>query len=151
MEDLRVVAEKELRASGKRITRQRQLVVEILAQASGHLDANTIWERGRRRDSQLSLSTVYRTLTVLKDTGVVRELHLDGEQHHYELDAKGEHSHLVCLDCGRVIEVDSSLFAEAALSAADAYGFRVASAQVELAGYCAECRQAAPIEKDKGK
>ena len=81
MEDLRVVAEKKLRACGKRITPQRRLVVEILAQASGHLDAGEIWERGRRRNVQWSLSTVYRTLNVLKDTGVARELHLDGEQH----------------------------------------------------------------------
>ena len=141
MDDLVLVGERRLRAAGKRITPQRRLVLSILVQAGGHLDANDIFERGRRQDQDLSLSTVYRTLTVLKETGVVRELHLDGEHHHYEWAGRDEHSHLVCLTCGRVIEVDSTDFAEAAAAAGAAHGFEIASAQVELTGYCAICRQ----------
>lgn len=142
MNDLVVVSERRLRAAGKRITPQRRLVLVILAGARGHLDAYDIYERGRRQDANLSLSTVYRTLSLLKETGVVHELHLDEEHHHYELDDKEEHSHLVCLGCGRVIEVDSATFAEAAMAAGKAYGFEIASTQVELTGYCADCRQA---------
>ena len=141
MDDLVLAGERRLRAAGKRITPQRKLVLNILIQAGGHLDANDIFERGRRQDQDLSLSTVYRTLTVLKETGVVRELHLDGEHHHYEWDGEDEHSHLVCLACGRVIEVDSRAFAEAALAAGATHGFEIASAHVELTGYCAACRQ----------
>jgi Fe2+ or Zn2+ uptake regulation protein len=140
MADLAVVGERRLKAAGKRITPQRKLVLGILAGVGGHLDAHDIYERGRRQDSRLSLSTVYRTLNVLKETGVVHELHLDGEHHHYELDGKDEHSHLVCMACGRVLEVDSATFAAAAESAAQAYDFTIARAQVELAGYCSECR-----------
>ena len=81
MNDLMVVGECRLRAAGKRITPQRKLVLGILARAtmgkdSAHLDAYDIYERGRSQDANLSLSTVYRTLSVLKDAGVVRELHL---------------------------------------------------------------------------
>ena len=141
MEDLVVVGERRLRAAGKRITSQRKLVLAILAREDGHLDAHDIYERGRRRDTRLSLSTVYRTLGVLKETGVVRELHLDDEHHHYELDGEDEHSHLVCLACGRVIEVDSSAFAEVAGVVGAAHGFEIASAQVELTGTCTDCRQ----------
>ena len=141
MNDLVMTSESQLRAAGLRITPQRQLVLQILARSGRHLDANGIYERGRRRHARLSLSTVYRTLSVLKDTGVVRELHLDGEQHHYELDAKGEHFHLVCLDCGKVIEMSSTAFSEAADAAASAHGFEIASAQVELTGYCTDCRK----------
>jgi Fe2+ or Zn2+ uptake regulation protein len=140
MEDLVTTGEHRLRAAGKRITPQRKLVLDILAQASGHLDAYDIYDRGRRQDASLSLSTVYRTLSVLKETGVVHELHLDEEHHHYELGSKDEHSHLVCLACGRVIEVDSAIFSETAKVAGEAHGFRIASTQVELAGYCADCR-----------
>ena len=128
-----------MRAAGKRITPQRRLVLGILASAEGHLDAQEIYERGRRQDAQLSLATVYRTLGLLKDTGVVHELHLDQEHHHYEMAGGEEHSHLVCLECGRVIEVDSTGFAEAARVAGLVHGFEVASAQVELTGYCTEC------------
>lgn len=140
MNDSAVVGESRLRAARKRITPQRRLVLDILAESSDHLDAYDIYERGRHQDASLSLSTVYRTLNILKQTGVVHELHLDEEHHHYELDRKDEHSHLVCLRCGRVIEVDSAPFAEAAKAAGAAHGFDIAGAQVELAGYCAECR-----------
>jgi Fur family ferric uptake transcriptional regulator len=141
MHDLTSVGERRLRIAGRRITTQRRLVLGILARSDGHLDAHDIYERGRREDARLSMSTVYRTLSVLKETGLVRELHLDDEHHHYELDGKDEHSHLVCLDCGRVIEVDSSAFAEVANATGQLHGFEIASAQVELTGYCAECRQ----------
>jgi Fe2+ or Zn2+ uptake regulation protein len=141
MDDRVAVGERRLRAAGKRITPQRKLVLSILVGADGHLDAHDIYARGRRQGLDLSLSTVYRTLNVLKETGVVRELHLDDEHHHYEVDDRDGHSHLVCLACGQVIEVDSSVFSEAARVAGEAHSFEIASAQVELAGYCANCRQ----------
>ncbi|HSR35211.1 MAG TPA: transcriptional repressor [Anaerolineae bacterium] len=141
MHDLTSVGERRLRTAGKRITAQRRLVLGILAQSDGHLDAHDIYERGHRQDARLSMSTVYRTLSVLKEIGLVRELHLDDEHHHYELDGKDEHSHLVCLDCGRVIEVDSSAFAEVAKATGQLHGFEITTAQVELTGYCAECQQ----------
>jgi Fe2+ or Zn2+ uptake regulation protein len=140
MNDLAVIGERRLRAAQKRITPQRRLVLDILAESSGHLDAYDIYEKGRRQDVSLSLSTVYRTLNVLKATGVVHELHLDEEHHHYELGNKDEHAHLVCLECGQVIEVDSQSFAAVAKATAKAYGFQIATAQVELTGYCANCR-----------
>lgn len=139
MEDLKVVSERRLRAAGKRITPQRRLVLGILAQADSHLDACAIYERGLRHDASLSLSTVYRTLSMLKQVGVVHELHLDDEHHHYELDGKDEHSHLICLACGRVLEVDGAALAEAVVMAGQTHGFEIV--QVELAGYCADCRR----------
>jgi Fur family ferric uptake transcriptional regulator len=141
MDDLALMAERRLRVAGKRITPQRKLVLDILAQAQRHLDATEIYARGRRHDARLSLSTVYRTLAVLKETGVVRELHLDGEHHHYELDEEDEHLHLVCLACGRVLEVDSAAFTAAAAAAGQTHDFEIASAHVELTGYCSDCRR----------
>jgi Fur family ferric uptake transcriptional regulator len=141
MDDLTLTGERRLRSAGKRITPQRKLILDILAQAQRHLDATEIYERGRRRDARLSLSTVYRTLGVLKETGLVRELHLDDEHHHYELAHEDEHSHLVCLACGRVIEVESTAFIQAAAATGQTHGFEIASAHVELTGYCADCRR----------
>ncbi len=141
MEDLAALGERRLRTAGIRITPQRRLVLGILARAEDHLDAHEIYERGRSQEPRLSLSTVYRTLLLLKDTGVVRELHLDSEHHHYELGSKEKHAHLVCLECGQVIEVDSTALAEAALAVGAAHGFEISSSEVELSGYCANCRQ----------
>lgn len=140
MDNLIRAGQRRLRAAGKRITRQRLLILDVLAQSQAHLDAHDIYVRARRLDRRLSLSTVYRTLAVFKAAGVVRELHLDQEHHHYELDAQDEHSHLVCLRCGRVLEVGSDAIADAVGAIAVTYGFEIISAQVELAGYCADCQ-----------
>ena len=141
MDDLAIAGERRLRAASRRITPQRRLILDTLAQAGGHLDAGEIYERARLHDPRLSLSTIYRTLTALKASGVVRELHLDQEHHHYELDSQDRHSHLVCLECGRVVEVDSTPFVEAAQMVGQAHGFQVVGAQVELTGRCADCQQ----------
>ena len=140
-DDLAVASQRRLQAAGKRITPQRKLVLGVLAQADAHLDATEIFQRARLRDERLSLSTVYRTLSILKAAGLVRELHLDAEHHHYELDGKDEHSHLVCLECGRVIEVESGAFVDVAEATAETHGFKIASAHVELTGTCADCRK----------
>jgi len=140
MDDLAIAGERRLRAASRRITPQRRLILDTLVQAGGHLDAGEIYERARLRDPRLSLSTIYRTLAALKVSGAVRELHLDQEHHHYELDNDDRHSHLVCLQCGRVIEVDGEPFAQVAQAVGQALGFEVAAAQVELTGRCADCR-----------
>jgi len=144
MDNLAVVGEGCFRAAGKRMTHQRRLLLRVLAEAGGHLDASEVYDRVRRLDERLSLATVYRTLGTLKKAGVVRELHLDEEHHHYELDEHDGHFHLVCLRCGRIIEADSQAFIEAAQAIGQACGFAVSSAQVELTGHCAECRGQAP-------
>jgi Fur family transcriptional regulator, ferric uptake regulator len=95
MEDLAGLSERYVKAGGKRITPQRRLVLRVLFEAGGHLDAREVYERVRQFDARLSLATVYRTLAVLKQMGAVRELHLDQEHHHYELDGKDDHSHLI--------------------------------------------------------
>lgn len=140
-DELATAGRDRLKAADKRITPQRRLILDILATARGHLDAAEIHEQGRRRDPRLSLSTVYRTLAALKETGAVRELHLDEEHHHYELAMDDQHSHLVCTGCGRVVELDSGPFEEVARRAAKAHGFELAGAQVELSGLCAVCRR----------
>jgi Fe2+ or Zn2+ uptake regulation protein len=139
MGDLAKQGEHQLRKAGRRLTPQRRLILDILSKADAHLDAQAIYERARVRESRLSLATIYRTLSILKETGLVHELHLDAEHHHYELAGKEEHSHLVCLGCGCVIEVDNAAFFEAAMAVSQAHGFELASAQVELSGYCREC------------
>lgn len=148
MDDRAILGEGRLRAAGGRMTSQRRLLLHILAETGGHLDAREVYDRARQHDPRLSLATVYRTLGALKEAGMVRELHLDEEHHHYELDRHDGHSHFVCLGCGRVIEVESQAFLEAAQAVGQASGFAVSSAQVELTGYCAECRGAIPESRE---
>jgi len=132
---------KTLNIAGKRVTSQRALIMEIIRQGEGHLDADEIYRRARGRVPRLSLSTVYRTLLMLKKLGLVEELHFDEEHHHYELKPSAEHHHLICIGCGRVIEFHYPLSRYIKRNVPEAKGFDIAETEVRMSGYCSKCRQ----------
>lgn len=125
-----------------RLTRRGQTVLEVLRDAAAHLDAYQVYRLARRRHPRLSLSTVYRTLAVLRDEGLVRELHLGHEHYHYEYAAgsgRHDHFHLVCRACGRVVEFVSPLLVELGRELHDAHGFLVNDLEVEITATCGAC------------
>ncbi|MFC2002150.1 Fur family transcriptional regulator [Chloroflexota bacterium] len=132
---------RELNTGGMRITNQRALIMKIIRQGQGHLDADEIYRRARGRESHLSLSTVYRTLQVLKRLGLVEELHFDETHHHYEVTPSAEHHHLLCLGCGRIIEFRQPLTRYLKKNVAEAKDFDIVETEVRVTGYCAECRR----------
>ena len=132
---------KELNKAGRRVTHQRALITEIIRQGRGHLDADEIYRRAREKEPRLSLSTVYRTLQMLKKLGLVEELHFDDNHHHYEVKPSVEHHHLVCLGCGRVIEFHYSLSRYLRKKVPEAKDFDITETEVRMTGYCAECRR----------
>lgn len=131
-----------LSSAGRRATSQRTLVLELIREANGHLDAPELYRLARERDPHISLSTVYRTLSMLKKMGLVNELHFDEEHHHYEVKPPAEHFHLLCLGCGRVIEFESSLTGRLKATLAARHSFVITSTAIDLAGYCPECQKA---------
>ena len=136
-----MISRKTLNVAGKRVTNQRALIMEIIRQREGHLDADEIYRRARERVPRLSLSTVYRTLQMLKKLGLVEELHFDEEHHHYEVKPSAEHHHLICLGCGRVIEFNRPLSRYIKRNIPEAKGFDIAETEVRMSGYCSKCRR----------
>ncbi len=130
-----------LRKSGKRLTSQRALILEIIQRGEGHLDADEIYRRARAVQPRLSLSTVYRTLSALKGPGLIEELHFDDSHHHYEMKSTRKHHHLVCLGCGRVIEFQYPLARYLKRSVPQVKDFDIVDAELRLSGYCPQCRQ----------
>ena len=130
-----------MRAAGRRLTPQRRLILQVLEESHGHLDADALYARVKARDADVSLATVYRTLAVLREIWLVEEHRLGQDNGNYESVRQKPHYHFTCLRCGKVFEVDSDAFAEAALQAGAAYDFEFTSTQVELTGYCASCSQ----------
>jgi Fur family ferric uptake transcriptional regulator len=129
-----------LRAEGKRITAQRAVLLEVIRESDGHLDADEIYRRARTKDPRISLSTVYRNLAMLKDLGLVSELHLDEEHHHYEIREDTDHYHLICSGCDRVFEFESPLVAQMVADVDEGHGFLSERAHVDLVGLCRDCR-----------
>ena len=130
-----------LRRSGKRVTPQRVLILEAIVEGGGHLDADEIYRRARQKAPRLSLSTVYRTISVLKEVGVIEELHLGEEHHHYELRGEQSHHHFICQSCGQVIEFDCPFSQEFLYTLGEEHDFEITGVRLNLVGYCAACRQ----------
>lgn len=130
-----------LRKSGRRVTSQRALILEIIQKGKGHLDADEIYRRGRAVQPHLSLSTVYRTLRAFKEPGLIEELHFDDSHHHYEMKSTRKHHHLVCLGCGKVIEFQYSLARYLKGSVPEVKDCEIVDAELRLSGYCSQCRQ----------
>jgi Fur family ferric uptake transcriptional regulator len=95
------------------------------------------------KDPKLNRVTVYRTLKLLKESGLVDELdlaHFDGEKHYYETRLKQEHAHIICLRCGRVEELFGEQLQALRREVQTQFGFEIAFARTEVGGYCSHCQ-----------
>jgi Fur family ferric uptake transcriptional regulator len=130
-----------LRTGGHRITRQRQLVLDVLQDNPGHPDAETIFFLAKARDPRISLATVYRTLSLLNETGLVLK-HSLGEGHgHFEAAQSAPHYHFTCVKCGSVIEFNSPKIIEVAGELCDREGVQITEVHVQFSGICSDCRK----------
>ena len=132
-----------LRSAGRRLTAQRRLILQVLEESNGHLDADALYDRVKARDPDVSLATVYRTLAVLREIGLVEEHRLGEDHGHYEAVRQEPHYHFTCLCCGKVIEFDTSLVAQVEQDLCEQEGVRVTSTHLHVSGYCALCRDSA--------
>lgn len=135
-------ARRAINTTGRRMTSQRTTLLEIIQQSGGHLDADEIYRQARERGESISLSTVYRTLGLLKDLELVDEVHLWDDHHHYESRTAQEHCHLLCRVCGQVIEVSGPVVEVMKTLASEPHGFQVERISMDFVGMCRKCRDA---------
>ena len=129
-----------LHTGGRRVTRQRRLVMQVLQDNPGHLEVEAVYTLAKARDPHISLPTVYRTLAVLKEMGLVED-HTLGEDHaHFEAAPETPHYHFTCLKCGRVVEFDAPQVMQVVRALSEREGLQVTDVHLLLSGYCAQCR-----------
>ncbi len=99
-----------IRRKGLRRTSQRDTIVKAAFSKDEHFTAEELFERARKLDSESSRATVYRTLSLLVEANLLREIDLGDNQTTYDPNflEKPSHNHLVCIDCGRVVEFEDS-------------------------------------------
>ena len=129
-----------LAAKGVRATRQRLEVLNELARERDDVTAQALWHRLRERGSRTGLATVYRTLSLLNEQGVVDSLSHHGTELCYRLCTAEHHHHLVCTSCHRVVEVEQCGLGDWLDEVGERYGFVATDHRVEIAGLCASCR-----------
>jgi Fur family transcriptional regulator, ferric uptake regulator len=148
--------EGSLKERGVRLTRQRQILLELIDRSGEHLDAERLYQLAKEKDPKLNRVTVYRTIKMLKAGGLVDELdlmHYGGDQHYYETRLKQEHAHVVCLRCGRVEEFFGEPLQRLRKQIESHFGFQILVARTEVGGYCAHCQtlRAREVEELRGE
>lgn len=128
-----------LRARGLRWTPQRRAVVEVLSRAAGHVTGSELIDRCRAIDPDTTPSTVYRTLDVLEEIGLIRHGHGPDGREEFHVLPEAEHGHLYCAYCGNSWEIGAREAAELVHSLESGRGFAVDVSHVTIVGRCAEC------------
>ncbi len=126
--------------NGLRSTSQRRTVTEVFFRSTGHLSIEDLLAEVRDQDPKIGYATVYRTLKLLKDCGVAYERHFGDGVSRYEVAHEDEHhDHLICLDCGKIIEFENDEIERLQDEVAKKKGFRLKRHVHELYGVCADC------------
>jgi len=136
--------QESLHERGIRLTRQRAILLDLIDTSGHHLDAEQLFALAKKKDPRINRVTVYRTLNMLKDMGLVDELdlmHWSGDQHYYETRLKQEHAHAICLRCGKVEELYGEALQNIRRQVESKLGFQVLIARTEVGGYCPQCRR----------
>ena len=127
-----------LRESGHRLTPQRELVLKAV-ETLGHATPDEVYAEVRTHSSAINLSTVYRTLELLDELGLIHHAHLSDRAPTYHATSGHEHSHLVCRGCRRVISVERADMESALGPLAARDGFSPDYGHLTVFGTCADC------------
>ncbi len=130
-----------LQENGHRLTLARQAILEVLIVSGGHVSADQLAEMVRAQSPQVGRMTVYRTLDLLSELGVIRPIYQGTGAAHYILMADGHHHHLVCTDCDCVIEFEECVLAEIEEMVSGRFNFQIQGHLLEFYGVCANCQE----------
>lgn len=130
-----------LRSSGIHPTQQRLRVFQTLIESKGHLSAEEIYGLVRSKTPRIGLATIYRTLHALKEKGLVEEHRFNDEFSRYEARPAKHHDHLICIECGKVVEFDQPVIEQLQAAAAQENHFTIVSHRLEIYGICDSCQR----------
>ena len=132
-----------LRQKGHKATPQRLMILSALRHADGHLTAGEIYERVQRDYPYGDISTVYRTLGVLKELRLVSETDMGSGDTSYEwVRAQGRHHHLICRNCGAVVSLDHTYLEDLGAEILAESGFKPDIDHFAIFGLCSKCQEA---------
>jgi Fur family ferric uptake transcriptional regulator len=131
-----------IRAAGHRVTPQRVHILDAVCAAGQHTTLGLVYARLRAAGVRIDRSTLYRTLRLFTELGLVVAAQPGDGETYYEIAGPQPHHHLVCRQCGREWEIDAAVLQPVIEQVAREHGFRVQSDHLVLAGTCAACQRA---------
>ena len=130
-----------LQEKGHRLTPQRMLVIEALHSADKHISAEEISDHLHSRYPYVNISTVYRTLDLLKKLHLVTETNFGEGRVRYHVAEKGHHHHLICRSCGKIIDLEELALHPLRDTLLQQYGFDADLRHLAIPGECSGCRR----------
>jgi len=137
-----------LREAGHRLTPQRLVILSILRHAQGHVTAAEILESVRQQYPYVDISTVYRTMSTLKELRLVSETDMGTGEHSYEWAGPKPHHHLICRECGAEVSLDDKYLRSMSRKLLKDYGFRAEPAHLAIFGLCQACDSKRAADSD---
>jgi Fur family ferric uptake transcriptional regulator len=141
VDTLRTRLKDHVQRHGLKSSTRRDLILETLANIGRHVTAEELLRAVRIRDARVGAATVYRTLRLLQDSGIVTERHFEGGATQFELVGDHHHDHLICTSCKTIVEFEDDDIEREQQRVADAYGFELHTHKHELYGLCPRCRR----------
>lgn len=142
-----------LRENGLKVTSQRILILEVLEKRPDkHLTAEEIYELVQKKNPDIGLATVYRTIQLLSELNLIEKLTIGDGHVRYEIGKQDQsdnvhrHHHLICISCDKILSFEEDLLEQLEKTIEDTMDFEVVDHEVKLYGYCIECRN-----KEKSK
>ena len=127
---------------GLKSTRQRDIILDFFLSSDRHMSLEELYLKLRAKHPNIGYATVYRTLKLLAESGIAREIQFGDGQTRYEHMMEGEHhDHLVCTRCGTIAEFENETIEKLQAEVAASHGFLIETHKLELYGLCATCRK----------
>ena len=141
-----------LESKSLRLTAQRQAIVDSVFDTEEHFTAEQLLEWSRRRDKSVSRATVYRTLPLLTESGLVREMDFGKDYKFYDPNyaQHPNHNHLICQDCEKIVEFESEKIAKLEDEITHRLGFSVTTQRLQITATCEELKKLGTCKKKAG-
>jgi Fur family ferric uptake transcriptional regulator len=130
-----------LRQQGYKFTPQRRIVIQTVASSQDHLTPAAIYERVHQEHPNIGLVTIYRTLDILAKLGLICELHAGGSCRSYTTGASEHHHHLICTNCGKVVDFSGYDLSQLEQRLSLETGFDIEDHLLEFVGLCQACQK----------
>lgn len=129
-----------LKSKGIKLTKQRKSIIESLADIEGHINAQELFQKVLKKAPGTNFSTIYRNLEMLVDMDVVRKFNLNDNTYYYELKSIEHHHHLICVKCGKSMELEFCPFKNIDKEILNNMDFQPSDHIFEIYGYCKDCK-----------
>jgi len=141
-----------IRSKGLRQTPEREIILAEICRKREHFDVDELFLRLRGQDKKISKASIYRTLPLLVECGLIREVNfVDGHWHYEQIYGQPHHCHLRCLSCGAMVEFEEPRLAAVEAELSRKHGYQIIKHVLEVQGYCPHCHQKSSARDEEAK